>query len=112
MLGARRHPPCGQQPDGPGPGSLGQPDARRRVMSSRPTAIEALAGSPSTSALVLDFDGVLSPIVDDPTTRAVPRRVVASLRRLAGSLGLLAVVSGRPVEFLENRVPVPGMPLL
>jgi trehalose 6-phosphate phosphatase len=81
-------------------------------MSSRPTAIEALAGSPSTSALVLDFDGVLSPIVDDPTTSAMPRGVVASLRRLAGSLGLLAVVSGRPAEFLEDRVPVPGMPLL
>jgi trehalose 6-phosphate phosphatase len=81
-------------------------------MSSRPTAIEALAGSPSTSALVLDFDGVLSPIVDDPTTSAMPDHVVASLRRLAGSLGLLAVVSGRPVEFLEDRVRVSGMPLL
>jgi trehalose 6-phosphate phosphatase len=81
-------------------------------MSSRPTAIEALAGSPSTAALVLDFDGVLSPIVDDPTTSAMPPNVVASLRRLARSLGLLAVVSGRPVEFLEDHVPVPGMPLL
>jgi trehalose 6-phosphate phosphatase len=81
-------------------------------MSSRPTAIEALAASPATSGLVLDFDGVLSPIVDDPTTSALPEHVGAALRRLAGRLGLLAVISGRPVEFLEDRVRVPGMPLL
>jgi trehalose 6-phosphate phosphatase len=81
-------------------------------MSSRPTAIEALARKPSSSGLILDFDGVLSPIVDDPTTSAMPDYVVTTLRRLAGSLGLLAVMSGRPVAFLEDRVRVPGMPLL
>jgi trehalose 6-phosphate phosphatase len=81
-------------------------------MSSRPTAIDALAASPATSGLVLDFDGVLAPIVDDPTTSALPEHVGAVLRRLAGRLGLLAVISGRPVEFLEDRVRVPGMPLL
>jgi trehalose 6-phosphate phosphatase len=81
-------------------------------MSSRPTAIEALAGNPSTSALVLDFDGVLSPIVDDPTTSALPEDVATSLRGLARSLGLLAVISGRPVRFLEDRIRIPGMPLL
>ena len=81
-------------------------------MSSRPNAIEALAASPATSALVLDFDGVLSPIVDDPTTSAMPRDVAVTLARLAGSLGLVAVMSGRPVDFLEDRVRVPGLPLL
>src|ERR1700761_431171 len=81
-------------------------------MTSRPTAIEALAGSPATSGLVFDFDGVLAPIVDDPATSAMPERVEAALRRLAGNLGLVAVISGRPVRFLEERVRVPGMPLL
>lgn len=81
-------------------------------MSSRPTAIEAMSSNPAGSALVLDFDGVLSPIVDDPTTSAMPDHVAATLHRLAGSLGLLAVMSGRPVAFLEDRVRVPGMPLL
>jgi len=81
-------------------------------MSSRPTAIEALTRKPSSSGLVLDFDGVLSPIVDDPATSAMPDYVVVTLRRLAGSLGLLAVISGRPVAFLEDRVRVPGVPLL
>jgi len=81
-------------------------------MSTRPTAIEALAANPSTAGLVLDFDGVLSPIVDDPTTSAVPDLVVPILSRLAKSLGLLAVMSGRPVDFLADRVRVPGIQLL
>ena len=81
-------------------------------MSSRPTAIEALAEDPATSGLILDFDGVLSPIVEDPTTSAMPGPVRAILVRLAGRLGLLAVMSGRPVDFLADRVRVPGVPLL
>ena len=43
-------------------------------MNSRPTAIEALAADPSGGGLVLDFDGVLSPIVDDPSASAMPDR--------------------------------------
>jgi trehalose 6-phosphate phosphatase len=81
-------------------------------MGSRPSAIEALAADPARSALVLDFDGVLSPIVEDPTTSALPENVAVALTRLAGSLGLAAVISGRPVAFLEDRIRVPGMPLL
>ena len=43
-------------------------------MSSRPTPMEALAGNPATSGLVLDFDGVLSPIINDPAASRLPRR--------------------------------------
>ena len=81
-------------------------------MSARPTAIEALAGNPANSGLILDFDGVLSPIVEDPTTSAMPDQVVMILSRLAPRLGLLAVISGRPVAFLADRVPVAGVRLL
>jgi trehalose 6-phosphate phosphatase len=81
-------------------------------MSSRPTAIEALAENPAASGLILDFDGVLSPIVEDPTTSAIQDRVAATLTRLVRPLGLLAVMSGRPAEFLADRVPVAGIPLL
>jgi trehalose 6-phosphate phosphatase len=76
------------------------------------TAIEALAADPERAGLVLDFDGVLAPIVADPTTCAMPDRVARSLARLAGGLGLVAVISGRPVAFLEERVKAPGVPLL
>lgn len=81
-------------------------------MNSRPTAIQALAANPAGSGLVLDFDGVLSPIVEDPTTSAMPDRVTAVLARLAKRLGLVAVMSGRPVDFLEDRVRVAGVKLL
>ena len=81
-------------------------------MSDRVKAAEALAADPGRSGLVLDFDGVLAPIVADPTTSALPDRVAASLRRLAGRLGLVAIISGRPVAFLTERVGLPGVPLL
>jgi trehalose 6-phosphate phosphatase len=81
-------------------------------MSSRPTATEALAEDPARSGLVLDFDGVLSPIVEDPSASAMPERVAATLARLAPALGLLAVLSGRPAEFLADRVRVAGVRLL
>jgi len=44
-------------------------------MSDRAEAVEALAADPGRSGLVLDFDGVLAPIVADPTTSALPDRV-------------------------------------
>ena len=81
-------------------------------MSTRPTAIEALAANPASAGLVLDFDGVLSPIVADPSTSAMPDLVATALARLAKSLGLLAVMSGRPVAFLADRVRIPGVHLL
>ena len=81
-------------------------------MSDRVKAAEALAADPARSGLVLDFDGVLAPIVADPTASALPDRVAASLERLAGRLGLVAIISGRPVAFLTERVGLPGVPLL
>ena len=81
-------------------------------MDSRPTAIEAMAAEPATSGLILDFDGVLSPIVQVPAASAMPGPVRDVLARLASRLGLLAVISGRPAEFLADRVRVPGVPLL
>lgn len=81
-------------------------------MSSRPVAREAITADPAGSGLILDFDGVLAPIVEDPTLSALPDQVAAALELLAPRLGLLAVVSGRPADFLAERVRVPGVPLL
>jgi trehalose 6-phosphate phosphatase len=78
----------------------------------RPTAIEALAAQPGAAALVLDFDGVLAPIVADPETSAMPERAAASLARLTAALGMVAVISGRPASFLAGKVRVPGIRLL
>lgn len=81
-------------------------------MTSRPTAIEALAAQPAAAALVLDFDGVLAPIVEDPETSAMPERAAASLAGITASLGTVAVISGRPASFLAGRVRVAGIRLL
>jgi trehalose 6-phosphate phosphatase len=81
-------------------------------MSERGEAAEALAADPGRSGLVLDFDGVLAPIVADPATSALPEPVAVSLRRLASRLGLVAIISGRPAAFLAERVTVSGVTLL
>ena len=48
-------------------------------MIPRLPPIQAIADNPATAGLVLDFDGVLSPIIDDPAASELPGRVAASL---------------------------------
>jgi trehalose 6-phosphate phosphatase len=68
--------------------------------------IAAVAASPAATLLATDFDGTLSLIVDDPDA-AIPLPGAAQvLQSLASSLGELAIVSGRPVEFLVDRLSV------
>jgi trehalose 6-phosphate phosphatase len=81
-------------------------------MTTRPDALTALAADPAGAGLILDFDGVLAPIVDDPRSSALPGPAAAALARLAGPLRLLAVLSGRPAAFLADRVRAPGVLLL
>lgn len=46
----------------------------------------------------LDFDGTLAPIVDDPTEARILPGTDSLLVDLAGSLGALAVITGRPAR--------------
>jgi trehalose 6-phosphate phosphatase len=64
------------------------------------------------SAFVTDFDGTLAPIVNDPAMAAALPESIDALRVLEQHLGLVAVVSGRPVEFLRTRVPLDGVALV
>lgn len=81
-------------------------------MTTRPDALTALAADPAAAGLILDFDGVLAPIVDDPGAAVLPGPAAAALTRLAGPLRLLAVLSGRPAAFLADRIPIRGVLLL
>jgi trehalose 6-phosphate phosphatase len=54
-----------------------------------------LAESPERSAVLLDVDGVLSPIVPRPEDAVVPEETRAEVARLAGRYALVACVSGR-----------------
>ena len=55
--------------------------------------------------LLLDFDGALAPIVPDPDAARPLPGAVAALERLVARFAVVAVVSGRPVAFLEAVFP-------
>jgi trehalose 6-phosphate phosphatase len=90
LIGTKPMAPGGPT-DGPPP-----PGVRR--------ALAPLLVDPAHTAIVSDFDGTLSPIVDDPAgARAVPG-TAAVLARLADRFAVVAVVSGRPASFLVEQL--------
>src|SRR5690348_5207324 len=55
--------------------------------------------------LFLDFDGTLSPIVEDPLQAALEPKAKALLRRLHCMAGLrIAIISGRSLSDIRSRV--------
>lgn len=60
---------------------------------------------PGDAAVLVDFDGTLSPIVTDPASARPLEGAVEVLAALAARLGLVAVVSGRPTRFLQDVLP-------
>lgn len=60
--------------------------------------LDAIVANPRGALLAFDYDGTLAPIVDDPA-RAVPHPdIVPALSELAGRVGTVAVVTGRPAQ--------------
>jgi trehalose 6-phosphate phosphatase len=60
-----------------------------------------------------DFDGTLAPIVEDRATAAPLPGAQEVLARLAQRFALTAVVSGRPVSYLQEHLgAVPGLVLI
>ena len=53
---------------------------------------------PGRTLLALDFDGTLSPIVEDPDAAWIHPDSLAALRRLGPVLGAVAIITGRPVD--------------
>jgi trehalose 6-phosphate phosphatase len=60
-------------------------------------------------ALCLDFDGTLSPIVDDPEAARPLAGVVELLGPLADRYAAVALVSGRPADFLAAHAGASGV---
>jgi trehalose 6-phosphate phosphatase len=71
--------------------------------------VAALAEHPARTAFLTDFDGSLAPIVERPEDAVPLAGVVEVLTALVLRLGRVAVVSGRPAEFLADRLPVRGL---
>jgi trehalose 6-phosphate phosphatase len=71
--------------------------------------LELLAAEPQRAGLLVDFDGVLAPIVARPGDAYPPPEARRELARLAGRYALVAVVSGRATDDVRRRVDVPGL---
>jgi trehalose 6-phosphate phosphatase len=61
------------------------------------------ASRASATTFFFDFDGVLSPVTDDPDVSQPVPEVLGVLERLADSVARVAIVSARPVSFLRSR---------
>jgi trehalose 6-phosphate phosphatase len=71
--------------------------------------LEPLREAPERTALILDVDGTLAPIVARPELAEVPRSTRAELSRLAGRYLLVACVSGRSGVDAQRLVGVEGI---
>jgi trehalose 6-phosphate phosphatase len=77
--------------------------------------LAALVRTPSRALIALDFDGTLSPIVDDPAAARAHPDAVPALRRLAPLAGTVAVITGRAAPAaveLGGLDQVPGLIVL
>ncbi len=75
-------------------------------------ALRALVDDPAASAVLVDFDGSLSAIVDHPDEAVPVEGAVTTLHRLTHRFARVGIVSGRPVEFLRRVLPVAGLDLV
>jgi hypothetical protein len=60
-------------------------------------------------ALCLDFDGTLSPIVEDPQAARPLEGIVELLEPLAARFAAVALISGRPAAYLAEHAHAPGV---
>ncbi len=80
-------------------------------MTASVLTVDQLRSGAARAALFLDFDGVLSPIVDDPAAARPSPGVTDVLARLVSRFGLVAVLSGRPMSFLTGHFAPEGLVL-
>lgn len=92
----------------------GNADPAHRVPDPRTDAgragLDALLAHPGRSLVVLDFDGTLAPIVDDPEQARAHPGAVPALTRLAPLVGSVVVLTGRPAEVAVRNGGFAGVP--
>lgn len=81
-----------------------------RRLSDHLTDIRQTVASGRRLALLLDFDGTLAPLSDQPELVRIPDRMRMLLERIAATAGtLIAVVSGRALSDIRQRVRIEGI---
>jgi trehalose 6-phosphate phosphatase len=86
------------------PGDGPTPDGR--------AGLDALLADPRHALIASDFDGTLAPIVDRPGDARAHPGAVPALTALAGVVGTVAIITGRPAEdavALGGFAAVPGL---
>jgi trehalose 6-phosphate phosphatase len=74
--------------------------------------LAAIVRNPGHALIALDFDGTLAPIVSEPGDARPHPAVLPALRRLAASIGTLAIITGRPAPAalrLSGFGDIPGL---
>ena len=94
---------AGDEPDQKEPH---RPYATEVVAVRSDALIERLVADPRHAALLLDFDGVLAPIVARPDDARPSPGTRSELERLADRYALVAIVSGRAGDDVRHRVGV------
>jgi trehalose 6-phosphate phosphatase len=72
--------------------------------------LRSLLERPGDALLAFDFDGVLSPIVDDPETAYAHPGALRMLSRLATRFRAVAIVTGRPADVVVRLGGFAGVP--
>jgi len=67
--------------------------------------VAAVRARPADAAVLLDFDGTLSPTVADPAAARAAPGAAEALDALVARGAAVGIVSGRPVEFLAPLLP-------
>lgn len=65
--------------------------------------LAAIVNEPRGALLAFDFDGVLSPIVDDPEQAQALPGIFSTLVSIGQLVSLVTIITGRPVEFITSR---------
>ncbi len=87
----------------------------RAATAEGQAGLDALVAAPAHALIASDYDGTLAPMVSDPAAARGLPSAIAALRRLAGAVGTLAVITGRPVAQaveLGDLASVPGLIVL
>ena len=71
---------------------------------------EAIIADPATAVISSDFDGVLSPLVEDPARARPVEGALDALARLAEKVNQVAIVTGRPALVATELTGVTGHP--
>jgi trehalose 6-phosphate phosphatase len=71
---------------------------------------QAIVADPGTAVIATDFDGTLSPLVDDPATSRAADGALTALARLSASVRQVALLTGRPALVVTELSGVVGFP--